>query len=85
MKISEEISLQGGNAVNSVPERASVCLDAKYLPEIEKQKEQWKEKSGCAYEISGKGDKITLTAFGHAAHGAWVWYKCYHRCDACRR
>lgn len=72
MKISEEISLQGGNAVNSVPERASVCLDAKYLPEIERQKEQWKEKSGCAYEISGKGDKITLTVFGKAAHGAWV-------------
>ena len=72
MKITDEITLYGGNAVNSVPEKASVCLNAKYLSEIEKQREEWTRKSGCIYEIKEENDKIMLTAIGRAAHGAWV-------------
>lgn len=72
IKISDEVSLWGGNAVNSVPEKASVRLDKKYLHEIERQKEEWTAKSGCTYEISEENGKIVLTAVGRAAHGAWV-------------
>lgn len=72
IKIADEIILQGGNAVNSVPEKASVCLHVKYVPEIEKQREEWTKKSGCTYEIKEENEEITLTAIGRAAHGAWV-------------
>lgn len=72
MKVKEKISLHGGNAVNSVPEKASVCLDEKYLFEIKQKREKWTTKSGCTYEIKRENTHIILTAIGRAAHGAWV-------------
>lgn len=70
MPLTESIFLSGGNAVNSVPEYASVHLPISYLAVLEKEKADLEKLTGCRFEIKERDGMLLLTAYGKAAHAA---------------
>lgn len=64
-----DVSVQGGNAYNSVPDTAEFYLPLEVETEL-KEILQKKEKSKCDFELKRGATQICLLVKGAAAHGA---------------
>lgn len=70
-EISENLEIEGGNAFNSVPSKASVVLDAKYTEALEAAVAAYVDPAMFAIEKAD--DKVILRATGVGAHAAYLW------------
>lgn len=70
-QISEKLEIEGGNAFNSVPSKASVVLDGTYADALEKAVNEATDPS--MFAIEKDGEKVVLRAAGVGAHAAHLW------------
>ena len=70
-EISEKLELEGGNAFNSVPSKASAVLEARYADALEKAVGDADDPD--MFTIEKSGDKVVLNAVGVGAHAAHLW------------
>ena len=70
MPLTGEISFSGGNAVNSVPETATVLLPSSCLSDLLANQSALEKEYGCKLDMLASEDGIHLTVSGTAAHAA---------------
>ncbi len=70
-EISEKLEIEGGNAFNSVPSKASIVLDGTYADALEKAVNEAADSS--MFAIEKDGGNVILRAAGVGAHAAHLW------------
>lgn len=70
-QLKEEIKIGGGNAFNSVPERAWVILPEEAEKAVGERITGWEKMTDCRYTVEQTEEGLRLDAYGRAAHAAW--------------
>ncbi len=69
---SSAISIKGGSTFNSVPDFASITIDAKYFHSLKNSIASLSSETGCAFNLKKQDEGLLVEVAGIAAHAAYL-------------